>query len=66
MYTTPDERAKNLDRHSEGVKNYMIKKANIDLDDVVPVGIPSPNEFGAVDALYARRWLVRLQKVPSL
>lgn len=42
MYTPADERAKNLDKHLQGMQDYMVEKAGIDPADIVPVGTPSP------------------------
>jgi len=43
MFTTLEERARNLDRHLIKMQTFMCDKANLKPEDLQPVGIPSPD-----------------------
>ena len=42
MFTTLEERARNLDRHLLRMQAFMCEKANLQPEDLQPVGVPSP------------------------
>ena len=42
MFTTMEERARNLDKHMLRMQAHMCEKASLKAEDLQPVGIPSP------------------------
>jgi len=42
MFTTMEERARNLDKHMLKMQAHMCEKASLKAEDLQPVGIPSP------------------------
>lgn len=62
MFTPPDERAFNLDKHTVAMQDYMIKKAQIDPDEVVPVGLPSPDEVWCCGRIVCQEMMGKMTK----